>query len=400
MNNLLAQIFEKQLKIFFLLACLIWAVTTFGIWKKYDWNPSSMVGFGKEFAFKNWEETPKNAILFQGREGDLGAGYDGQIFYYYSRTITRGDSNWPNGFDESYRAPRIGYPLLISIFGFFGPWGSIFGMYFWNVFLFFLSFFALRELLSPENKALSFLYLFNPFSLNSYAVLVSDSIVASLVILSIWAFHKQKWLMFLFLGNILMITKEPAVFFIFPLGLRALYYRRFNHAILILSTLGAFLIWQIYLAQKFPNWRAGRLMDFIIPMEGIGKYLANFWTDFSRETISSRELVKSGSRFPLVLFFVLSFVTLILGNWKKGVEWKLAYALSLLLIAMAGYFYYWSVYDNVSRMFLYTTLAIILAKNSDSKLRIDILGLSLFAILLLYLFRVLIFSRALEFQLS
>lgn len=59
---------------------LIWGVSTLGYWKKYEWNPTSMVNFGYEFAMQNQAETPEKAVLFKGEAGDLGAGYDGQIF--------------------------------------------------------------------------------------------------------------------------------------------------------------------------------------------------------------------------------------------------------------------------------------------------------------------------------
>lgn len=108
----------------------LYALCSLLIWKKYHWNPSSQINFGKQFAVQNIEETPKGAVIFLGRPGDLGAGYDGQIFYYYSRMLTGFHLNWPKGFEENIRAPRIGYPLLVAAFGWFGTWGTIFGMYF------------------------------------------------------------------------------------------------------------------------------------------------------------------------------------------------------------------------------------------------------------------------------
>ena len=72
-------------KIFSLVAFfLLYALSTFAIWKRYNLNPTSMVNFGHEFALLNASETPKSAIVFKGEEGNLGAGYDGQIFYYFS----------------------------------------------------------------------------------------------------------------------------------------------------------------------------------------------------------------------------------------------------------------------------------------------------------------------------
>jgi hypothetical protein len=122
-------------------------VVTLLIWKKHEWEPSSMVHFGNEFIELNLEYMPPRAVVEKGYEGDLGAGYDGQIFYFYSRALSSFSLKWPIGFDDSYRAPRIGYPLLISIFGIYSPNGSILGMYIWNIMLFILSALALRKIL-------------------------------------------------------------------------------------------------------------------------------------------------------------------------------------------------------------------------------------------------------------
>src|SRR5690554_4847508 len=107
-------------KKYLLLFIGLYGFTTLAIWKRYDMNPSSMVNFGKEFVVQNQDETPEGVVVLLGEEGDLGGGYDGQIFYYFSRTISSLSLDWPKGFDESYRAPRIGYPFLVSLFGFLG----------------------------------------------------------------------------------------------------------------------------------------------------------------------------------------------------------------------------------------------------------------------------------------
>lgn len=46
---------------------------------------------------------------FKGREGDLGVGYDGQVFYFDSKSISSLSFQRPIGFDTTYRAPRVGY---------------------------------------------------------------------------------------------------------------------------------------------------------------------------------------------------------------------------------------------------------------------------------------------------
>ena len=40
-----------------------------------------MINFGMEFAVQNKEKMPDRAVVILGNKDDLGAGYDGQIFY-------------------------------------------------------------------------------------------------------------------------------------------------------------------------------------------------------------------------------------------------------------------------------------------------------------------------------
>ena len=63
---------------------LVYTITTISIWKKYNYNPTSMINFGMEFAVQNKEKMPDGAVVILGSKDDLGAGYDGQIFYFYS----------------------------------------------------------------------------------------------------------------------------------------------------------------------------------------------------------------------------------------------------------------------------------------------------------------------------
>ena len=215
----------------------IYFLTSYSIWKRYQFNPTSQIHFGKEFALQNKSKMPDSAIVELGEKNDLGAGYDGQIFYFFSRTLSDFSLDWPKGFDESYRAPRIGYPFLISLFGLFGKQGSIFGMYFVNIFLFFTSFLFLRRILDEDKKYLALFYLLSPFSLGSYAVLVSDTVMVSLVIIAYYYFLEEKNIFFILISSLAILCKEPALFFFFPLGLKVLYEKRLSKVFLIASIL-------------------------------------------------------------------------------------------------------------------------------------------------------------------
>ncbi|EMY13691.1 hypothetical protein LEP1GSC043_4585 [Leptospira weilii str. Ecochallenge] len=180
---------------------LLYAFSSFLIWKKYDWNPSSQINFGMQFVVQNAAETPKGAIVFLGRPGDLGAGYDGQIFYYYSRMLSEFNLNWPKGFEENIRASRIGYPLFVSVFGWFGTWGTVFGMYFLNLVLVLISWFLLRDLCGEKHRIYSSLYLFSPFLLGSYSLLVCDAVLTGFLVITFWFYKKKTDLVFFVRGN-------------------------------------------------------------------------------------------------------------------------------------------------------------------------------------------------------
>ena len=186
---------------------LVYTITTISIWKKYNYNPTSMINFGMEFAVQNKEKMPDGAVVILGSKDDLGAGYDGQIFYFYSRTISEWNMKWAKGFDESYRAPRIGYPLLVGIIGFLGKKASVFGMYFVNISLFLISYILLRRLLDEDKKILSLFYLLSPFSLGSYAVLVSDSVMVSLVIIAYYFYLEEENMYFVLVASLAILCK-------------------------------------------------------------------------------------------------------------------------------------------------------------------------------------------------
>lgn len=357
-------------KKYFLIFLALYGFSTIAIWKRYNLNPTSMVNFGKEFALQNQNEVPRGAVVQLGEEGDLGGGYDGQIFYFFSRPISQFHLDWPKGFDESYRAPRIGYPFLIALFGFFGQKAAIFGMYFWNLALLFLSFLALRSMMGPEYRLWSLFYLVSPFALGSYSVLVSDSVMVSLVVLAYYFYRRKRYFTFTLLAGLAVVTKEPALFFLFPLGLKALWERAPVRVVAILSSLVIMIVWQTYLKFTFPEWTPGRLTDFIQPLEGITRYLQDVGAGMAAAGSGEgfRPLARLLGRFPLVILFSLGVALLGFGNFKKAWEFRLAMALVLFMIGSADHYYFWSVYENISRMFTISIPILVLWKKEDPSL--------------------------------
>ncbi len=376
-------------KSIFFIFVLLWGGTTFIILKKYNFNPTAMINFGLEFSDQNKGEMPTNAIVFPGEKNDLGAGYDGQIFYFYSRTISNLNTNWPKGFDESYRAPRIGYPFLISLFGIFGKWGNVFGMYFVNWFLFIISFIALRKILNEKNRQYSILYLLSPFSLGSYSVLVSDSVMVSLVIISYYYFLQEKYFTFSLIGGFAVITKEPALFFLFPLGLLALKEKQWKKVFAVAGTLLIPFFWQAYLKYTFPNWSATRLTDFILPLEGIISYtklLLSALTNFNSFKSLAREL----SRLPLIFLFLLGIYSFFSGNIKRGWTFRLGLFFTMFMVGTAGYYHFWSVYENISRMFTISIPLVIFLQNEDDDAQVAPYHFVVICILFLFLIKLII----------
>jgi len=395
--NVNLQKLNSKLPILLTVFIVLWGSVTFGYWKKYDWSPTSMVNFGKEFALLNEAETPKGAVVFLGEKGDLGAGYDGQIFYYFSRSLSNLSLDWPKGFDESYRAPRIGYPFLISIFGFAGQKFSVFGMYFWNILLLVLSFLALRSLLSPKHSYLAVLYLLNPFSLGSYYVLVSDSIMVSLIILAYYFFKKENFILFILLSSLAILTKEPALFFLFPLGLKALSERKLKAIFAVAATLIIPVLWHSYLSYRFPNWRAARLTDFILPLEGMIRYCESIFAGLQAGA-GLKETARTLSRFPLLVLFFLGTFLVFTGKLKKGWEFRITILLVMFMIGTAGFYHFWSVYENVSRMFTLSIPALILLINEDETVRHKEYFLMTILILGLFVLKVLFITKPMLYQ--
>jgi hypothetical protein len=377
----------------------IYFLTSYSIWKRYQFNPTSQIHFGKEFALQNKSKMPDSAIVELGEKNDLGAGYDGQIFYFFSRTLSDFSLDWPKGFDESYRAPRIGYPFLISLFGLFGKQGSIFGMYFVNIFLFFLSFVFLRRILDEDKKYLALFYLLSPFSLGSYAVLVSDTVMVSLVIIAYYYYLEEKNVFFILISSLAILCKEPALFFFFPLGLKVLLERRISKVLLIASILIIPIAWHVYLRFVFPNWRAARLTDFIEPLEGILTYLETMISTVTDDFqfFSFSNLARILSRFPLLILLCLGLYSILTGDKKRGNEFRLMLVLCFFMISTASYYHFWSVYENISRMFTLSIPVFILLKNENETVKVNNYFSMSLVILFLFLIKIVLIQKTQNF---
>lgn len=375
------------------------------IWRKYEWNPSSQINFGIQFVVQNPEQTPKGAVVFQSQPGDLGAGYDGQIFYFYSRMLSEFNLEWPRGFETNIRAPRIGYPLLISPFGWFGPWGAVFGMFFVNLSLILSSWLLIRNLCGKQYRIDSSLYLFSPFLLGSYALLVSDAVLTSLLVFVYWLYKKEKWILFSFVGAFAILTKEQSFFLLFPLGLQCLSEKKWKTSLWILSTLALPVLWGIFLRIQIPEWTPTRFTDFFAPLDGF----VGYWKEINDPSPFSfleapdfeTKLILFGKKFsrvPLFLLFLSGFFVLMSGDWKKAPGNRLSFFLVMFSIFSAGYVLYWSSYENVSRMFTVSIAFLIFWKLEDETIRDRFYWLVTGSILFLFLFKLIFISKTLNYE--
>ncbi|WP_427854359.1 AZOBR_p60025 family cell surface glycopolymer formation protein [Leptospira tipperaryensis] len=384
---------------------IVYLLSSLFIWKKYDWNPSSQINFGMQFVVQNPEQTPKGAVVFQSQPGDLGAGYDGQIFYFYSRMLSEFSLEWPKGFEANIRAPRIGYPLLISPFGWFGPWGTVTGMFFVNLILILFSWFLLRDLCGEKHRIHSSLYLFSPFLLGSYALLVSDAALTSLLVTVYWLYKKEKWVLFSLIGAFAILTKEQALFLLFPLGIQSLLERKWKTSFWIASTLAFPILWAVFLRIQIPEWTPARFTDFFSPLDGF----IGYWKEINDPSLFSflqapdfetklTLFAKKFSRVPLFLLFLSGLFVLFGGDWKKALGNRLSFFLVMFSIFSAGYILYWSSYENVSRMFTVSIAFLIFWKLEDETISDRIYWLVTGSILFLFLFKLVFISRTLNYE--
>jgi len=357
LNSKTAADYSKLLIAFYLL-CALFVVA------RYDWNPTALVRFGHYYVEQNPSLTPDGAIQFVGNEENGGNGYDGQIFYYYAETLfSRGV--WPEGFNNAYRAPRVGYPFLAALFSVFGPWGTVFGMIFVQLALLVGGLYALYGMLPSDRKFLVLFYLFSPFSLQSFLVLVSDGVMASLAICGYYFFQKietdsagkrlhlfRAFLLF----SLAILTKESSLFLLFPLGLYALYRRDLLRAGLMVSVLLPMILWQLYLREAHGMLPAGVLKIFLSPLDGVIGLLRE-----TTELLSAFMQAPSGALLfalmkhsaKLLLFFLIpaALYPVVRGGFKAALPVGLAILLTVASTLIADFYYFWSVYENISRMF-------------------------------------------------
>ncbi len=366
---------------------------------RYEFDPSALVHFGHYYVVQNEKWTPSGAIRFVGNEANGGNGYDGQIFYYYARTLFS-PGEWPAGFSKAYRAPRIGYPLLAAPFSILGSRATVLGMILLQLGLGVGAIFSLKSILARKRRYLILFYILSPFLLQSTLLLVSDGIVASLIIIGYRNFLRirnaegvstKDSLLAIFWFSLAVLTKESALFLLFPIGLHAVVKRDVRIALYMLAILVPALLWQIYLTGVHGIVPAGKLQVFLTPMSGLyglsRESIKAFVDAYHQGQYINGVILKLTARWILVLFIPSALFALI---WKKPTSlriwpWGLGLILVSISVLMADHYYFWGVYENISRMFTLMVPALILMSERDEDARIEpFLGVLLVVTLMVY----------------
>ena len=382
------------------LLLIIYALVFLGQTARYGFNPSAMIHLGHYYIQQNEDLTPDGAVRFIGSEKYGGNGYDGQIFYYFARTVFMKDV-WPAGFNNAYRAPRVGYPLLAGLFSPLGSWGVVLGMIIVQLVLIVWGLVCLWRILPANLKYLSVFYVISPFTLQSFAVLVSDSLVVALWMIGLYyylrmyegspltplgtagfggdktrgfgdlCFRKSALAGFCF--SLAVLTKESSLFLFFPLGLYALWRLDLPRILLMLGVLLPMVAWQLYLRSAHGMVPAGVLEIFLKPLNGVSGLFV-YTLELIRAFLSSPSiggllvLFKHSAKVLLFLLIPAAILAMIKGRRPGFPLTALTLGFALLSVLIADYYYFWGIYENISRMFTPLVVLMLLHKreNPDS----------------------------------
>jgi len=374
---------NKQSVFFFL--CVFWlysATASSGILRKFDWNFTSLIHFGHHYIDQNEDITPPGSVRLLGNEASGGNGYDGQIFYYYARTLLIKD-RWPHGFSNAYRAPRVGYPLLVSPFSLLGNGATALGMIFVQLLAISGGIVCFYLLLPPNRRYLTLIYCMSPFLLQSFLFLVSDSVMISLLIVGWYFFSrggKTNVVAATVLFSIAILTKESSLFLLFPLGLYGILRRDLRLCITLISALIPMFLWQFYLFRVHGMVPASILSIFLSPLSGVLGVLRQTLDQLKTHPVQFGDLAKQSAKWILIAILPASVWATLSGlRVPKSLREFFALAtpenafrggalLVITTILIADFQYFWGIFENVGRMFTALVPAVILARAPDERL--------------------------------
>lgn len=332
----------------------------------YDFRMSSLLGMQQEFIDLNPDAAFDGMVVFNE------SGYDGQFFYLVARSIF--DPSMPTPILDTYRMRmgRIGMSLLVGLPAWLAGWDA------YPLIAFFLlqlihivAFVALRSMLSEQNRYLALFFLFSPFSFNSSLLLVSDSLMVAVAVLSFYVLEKagfrfstdsvdrtnyrSGWIVAAALLLVYLVSiRDTALFAVAPIGLLYLYRRSLRGMLLAGLPVLCFLGWMVAvrLMETHPGAHPAHYTAKLgMPMQGFVESL-----DFSAMTSlkgAARELAKYLNLLYLLLlistFYYITTPQQTATRLAAGILFTpLIFTATLSIISVVEY---WATFDNVNRMF-------------------------------------------------
>lgn len=344
----------------------------------YNYQMSSLIAFDTQFYDANSTINPKASYKDMVV---LDSGYDGQFFYLIARKIY--DPTFTNIRLDTYsmRMGRIGMSLIVGLPSLLMGWNHYALISFILLqLLHIVSFLALKELLSNKNKYLSLIYLFSAFSLNSNLLLVSDSLMVSIVILSYYFLEKANfrlnsekiditnfrspWFLIAFLCMCLLATiRETALFALAPIGLLFLFRRSIMGTIFMLVPALLFIGWHVIVKFYFEDHSG------LNPEPYSTKYswpLLGFFQSLNFQFDSIKMIGRETSKYLNVAYLFLLLFSL--RAIRSTVECILfSPIIFIILLSLVATSEYWQTFANISRMFTLSVPVIIILADRIQK---------------------------------
>lgn len=344
----------------------------------YNYQMSSLIALDLQFYEANSKMNP--TASFEDMVV-LNSGYDGQFFYLIARKIY--DPTFTDIRLDTYsmRMGRIGMSLIVGLPSLLIGWNHYALISFVLLqLLHIVSFLALKELLSDKNKYLSLIYLFSAFSFNSNLLLVSDSLMVSIAVLSYYFLEKAKfqlnsekidttniaspWFLIAFLCMCILVTiRETALFALAPIGLLFLFRRSIIGAILMLVPALLFIGWHL-IVKLYLEDHPGLNPE---PYSTKNSWpLLGFFQSLNFQFDSIKMIGRETSKYLNVAYLFLLLFSL--KAIRSTVECILfSPIIFIILLSLVATSEYWQTFANISRMFTLSVPVIIILADRIQK---------------------------------
>ncbi|MEM7179527.1 MAG: hypothetical protein AAF518_01335 [Spirochaetota bacterium] len=411
MNNWIQLIKSRQkgLAIFFYLGLQILLVASKS--KPYAYNLSSLIGIWQGFAEPNASYMQPGFVVLKN------GGYDGQFFYLLAKYLYTSD---PAPYLDAFflRFYRIGLPLLSGLIT------SLFGFAYYPIITLLLlhlvhiaSYVVLHKMLPKQYASLSLFYLFSPFLINTNLLLVCDAFFTANIIFTLHYLHKggidflrpiperslhrtlPKYrgagaiLIAVLLCFYLLLIRETAAFIIAPLCLYLLLQKRYAMVGLFSLPLLAYLVFRIS-SKHWIQAESGsnplsffQLIDY--PFFGLYKSLA------ASAGPGWKAIIRKLGKLPIFIYYIFLVIQIFnIRSLRLTISFlPILCILGVSAIAEQGY---WLSFDNISRMFAFSTPVLILLRAQNPNYKTSGIFAWHLVLLLLLGFRILILKEGMQ----